>query len=195
MTGLVDALAAGVGDDLVAVEPGFGPTTLDVRAGAWVAALRALCGAGASFFDFLTAYDERDAGFAVVAHLSTPDAAEHVLLRARVPRCAPAIVSAVPVYRGAAWHERETHEMFGIDFPGHPGLTPLLLPEGFGAAPLRKDFVLAARAARPWPGLVEPVRPGGPARRPPPTPGVPQEWAQVQGPVPGADPGAQEHSR
>ena len=46
--------------------------------------------------------------------------------------------------------------MFGIDFPGHPNLVPLLLPPEFEGHPLRKDFVLAARVAKPWPGAIEP---------------------------------------
>ena len=46
--------------------------------------------------------------------------------------------------------------MFGIEFDGHPNLVPLLLPDGFEGHPLRKDFVLAARAAKAWPGAKEP---------------------------------------
>ncbi len=68
----------------------------------------------------------------------------------------PSLATATGVFRGAAWHERETHEMFGIDFPGHPHLVPLLLSDGFEGHPLRKDFVLAARVAKPWPGAKEP---------------------------------------
>jgi NADH-quinone oxidoreductase subunit C len=82
----------------------------------------------------------------------------------------------VPVFAGADWHERETHEMFGIEFSGHPGLAPLLLPPGFEGHPLRKDFVLAARVAKAWPGEKEP---GGdrPRRRARPL-GVPEDWEQ-----------------
>ncbi|MGJ3560607.1 NADH-quinone oxidoreductase subunit C [Streptomyces sp. INA 01156] len=72
--------------------------------------------------------------------------------------------------RGAAWHERETYEMFGVDFAGHPALDHLLLPDNFEGHPLRKDFVLAARVAKAWPGpgAGEPaagVEHGGPKRR------------------------------
>ena len=45
------------------------------------------------------------------------------------------------IYPGFEWHERETHEMFGIDFKGHPDLRLLLLPEELeGQYPLRKSF-------------------------------------------------------
>ena len=63
------------------------------------------------------------------------------------------------MYAGARWHERETHEMFGIDFTvdGTPlELDKLLLPEEFEGHPLRKEFVLASRVAKPWPGAKEP---------------------------------------
>jgi NADH-quinone oxidoreductase subunit C len=93
-----------------------------------------------------------------------------------VPRAEPRLDSLVPVFAGADWHERETHEMFGIEFAGHPGLAPLLLPPGFEGHPLRKDFVLATRVATAWPGEKEP---GGatPRRRQRP-PGVPEDWEQ-----------------
>lgn len=47
------------------------------------------------------------------------------------------------VWRGAEWPEREAHDMFGIEFAGHPDPSPLLLWEGFAGYPLCKDFPLA----------------------------------------------------
>src|SRR5436190_21042844 len=46
--------------------------------------------------------------------------------------------------------------MFGVTFEGHPDLKPLLLPPEFEGHPLRKEFVLAARVAKAWPGAKEP---------------------------------------
>lgn len=59
------------------------------------------------------------------------------------------------IFPGADWHERETHEMFGITFQGHPTLQPLYLPTEFEGHPLRKDFPLLARHVKPWPGVVD----------------------------------------
>ena len=67
---------------------------------------------------------------------------------------APRAESWVPLFRGADWHERETWEMYGIEFDGHPGLRHLYLPGEFEGFPLRKDFPLLAREVKPWPGLV-----------------------------------------
>ena len=74
----------------------------------------------------------------------------------------PSIASIADVFGGANWHERETHEMFGIDFVGHPDLRNIYLPVDFEGHPLRKDFPLLARMVKPWPGIVdvEPL-PGG----------------------------------
>jgi NADH-quinone oxidoreductase subunit C len=153
------------------------------------------------FFDWLSAVDETDAeppGFDIVAHLvkvpghaapppasSGSPAGSHglvrILVRTRLPE-GTALASVTDLWPGAAWHERETFEMFGVEFAGFEdgtglGLRPLLLPEGFEGTPLRKSFVLAARASKPWPGAKEPgesdAHPGSPSRRKLLPPGVP----------------------
>ena len=113
----------------------------------------------AAFFDWLSAVDELDgdpAGIRVVAHVYSPAHRHHLLLRTLLPGDDARLPTATTVYKGANWHERETHEMFGVAFDGHPNLIPLLLPPGFDGNPLRKDFVLASRVAKPWPGEVDP---------------------------------------
>ena len=163
----------------------------DVPLGEWSSSVLALREEGFAFFDFLTAVDETDAeadpGFDLVCHLidpSQPGALRSVLLRTRAAD-GTAVPSLTPLFTGAAWHERETHEMFGLDFDGFDdgsgrGLRPLLLPEGFEGTPLRKSFVLAARASKPWPGAKEPGEghgEGSPGRRRVQAPGVPgPEW-------------------
>jgi NADH-quinone oxidoreductase subunit C len=63
-----------------------------------------------------------------------------VVVRSRIPRENPEIPTISRVFPGANWHERETHDFFGIRFLGHPNLTPFLLPEDADYHPLRKDF-------------------------------------------------------
>jgi NADH-quinone oxidoreductase subunit C len=69
-----------------------------------------------------------------------PEASLRVVVRARVPRDNPELPTISPVFPGANWHERETHDFFGIRFAGHPNLTPFLLPEDADYHPLRKDY-------------------------------------------------------
>lgn len=78
-----------------------------------------------------------------------------VFLKVDVPDDEPVIPSIVGEFAGANWHERETWEMFGIRFAGHPQLTKLYLPGDFEGFPLRKDFPLLARIVKPWPGIVD----------------------------------------
>jgi NADH-quinone oxidoreductase subunit C len=160
----------------------FARPTVDVPVDAWVPAVaRARHELGYDFFDWLSAVDELDAGFTVAVHLWSIARREGLLLRTAVPRDAPALLSIVDTFPGAAWHERETHEMFGIDFRGHPGgLRPLLLPPEFEGYPLRKEFILASRVAKAWPGAKEPGESDTHAarRNPMRPPGVPApgEW-------------------
>ncbi|MHC5259615.1 NADH-quinone oxidoreductase subunit C [Streptomyces sp. UC4497] len=175
------------------VEEAYDLLTVDVPAAEWIAALTtARTTLECTYFDWLSAVDEPEAGFRVCAHVAAvaPRSVRRLLLRTTVPHAAPVLASAVDVYAGAAWHERETHEMFGVDFTDHPGLDPLLLPDGFEGHPLRKDFVLAARVAKAWPGAKEPGESehGGPKRRQMLPPGVPDpnEWGPLKGQLPPA---------
>ncbi len=177
------ALADRVGG---AVSETFDEFTVDVPADRWVEALLVTRDElGMAFFDWLSAVDEQAEGFSVVCHVADPDTHAHLLVRTRIPADAPSLPTLSGVYRGANWHERETFEMFGIDFAGHPNLVSLLLPEGFEGRPLRKDFVLASRAAKPWPGAKEPgesEHEGTPTRRKTLPPGIPDE--ETWGPRP-----------
>jgi NADH:ubiquinone oxidoreductase subunit C len=178
----------------------FGPEAIDVPADAWVATHEVLRDAvGLTFFDFLTASDELTDGFRVVTHLADfwgGAHVEHLLVRTLIPRDKPVLPTLSELYAGANWHERETYEMFGITFEDHPNLLPLLLPDGFEGNPLRKEFVLASRVAKPWPGAKEPGESdhapshGAPSRRRTLPPGVPdpETWGPRQPGSPDPDP-------
>ncbi|MEU1457903.1 NADH-quinone oxidoreductase subunit C, partial [Streptomyces avermitilis] len=192
-------------------EASYEVLTVDVPPASWISALETARDAlGCTYFDWLSAVDEPGRGFLVSAHVvalpSPPSkspsqslppppspsssSVRRLLVRTTVPHEAPVLPTAVAVYAGAGWHERETHEMFGVTFEGHPALDPLLLPEGFEGHPLRKDFVLAARVAKAWPGAKEPGESdhGGPKRRQMLPPGVPDpnDWGPLKGQLPPA---------
>ncbi|MEU7717453.1 NADH-quinone oxidoreductase subunit C [Streptomyces tibetensis] len=180
------------GQDATA-EESYEVLTVDVPPAAWITALEtARDRLGCTYFDWLSAVDEPGTGFRVTAHIAALTPVRRLLLRTTVPHEAPTLPSAVGVYAGAAWHERETYEMFGVTFEGHPALDHLLLPENFEGHPLRKDFVLAARVAKAWPGAKEPGESehGGPKRRQMLPPGVPDpnEWGPLKGQLPPAPP-------
>ncbi|MGQ4516308.1 NADH-quinone oxidoreductase subunit C [Streptomyces sp. DW26H14] len=206
MTEAYDTLPGSVADTFgegASAELSYGLLTVDVPAGRWLDALTAARSVlGCDYFDWLSAVDEGAEGFRVSARVfAVADRTVRALLvRTAVPHDAAELPSAVGVYAGAAWHERETHEMFGIAFGGHPNLTPLLLPENFEGHPLRKDFVLAARVVKAWPGAKDPGESASPRRRQMLPPGVPDpnEWGPHKGesprtparPAPGGPAGA-----
>lgn len=138
----------------------------DVPRQRWVQAA-AEAAAQAPFFDVLLGVDLAGDGFQVVLRLWSVAGRRAVLLSTRCPRDDARVPSLSGVLPGAAWHERETAEMLGIVFDGHPGLEPLLLPTGFLGHPLRKEHVLARRDPAAWPGAVEP---GSSTRNPRRTP-------------------------
>ncbi|NEC86053.1 NADH-quinone oxidoreductase subunit C [Streptomyces sp. SID12501] len=172
-------------------EESYDVLTVDVPPASWTAALEtARDRLSCAYFDWLSAVDEPGTGFRVAAHVVALSPVRRLLVRTTVPHESAVLPSLVNVYAGAAWHERETHEMFGVRFEGHPGLDHLLLPETFEGHPLRKDFVLAARVAKAWPGAKEPGESehGGPKRRQMLPPGVPDpnEWGPLKGQLPPA---------
>ena len=65
-----------------------------------------------------------------------------IRLEVSVPDSDPHIPSLVEVWAGNNWHERETFDMFGIIFDGHPALTRILMPDDWPGHPQRKDYPL-----------------------------------------------------
>jgi len=92
---------------------------------------------------FVSGVDRGDA-FEVVYGLASYRRRDTLLLKARLDRQAPKIASIHDLYEGAGWHERETFDLFGIEFEGHPDLRRLLMPDDWEGFPLRKDYQEAA---------------------------------------------------
>jgi NADH-quinone oxidoreductase subunit C len=183
--GIVDDLRRHLGDSLVDVvlRPND-DLWVRIATPAWRAAGEATLAIGFDYFCFLSALDwlpspygrgeddptepppERsteivqgltggDTRFQVFARVTDTRRHVGVTLKVDVPPDTMTIESWHVVYAGANWHERETYEMFGILFSGHPDLRHMYLPTEFEGHPLRKDFPLLARMVKPWPGIVD----------------------------------------
>ena len=76
----------------------------------------------------------------VVYHLFSLGKRHKMVVKTSVSPEAPYVPSVTSVWRGADWFEREGHDLFGVEFQGHPNLAPLLLYEGFEGYPGRKSF-------------------------------------------------------
>jgi len=97
---------------------------------------------GCAFFAFSTAIDHKADGLETVAYVENLDHNITVVLRSKLGAgniCCP---SLVPVYRGANWMERETYDMFGVQFEGHPDLRRILLSDDWDGHPLLKSYAV-----------------------------------------------------
>jgi NADH-quinone oxidoreductase subunit C len=77
----------------------------------------------------------------VVAHLYSHTRNDTLRLKARIPDRGP-IASLTPLWRSADWNERETFDMFGLIFEGHPDLRRILMSDDYTDFPLRKELPL-----------------------------------------------------
>jgi len=157
---IADRLRAQFGEDVLGTEEVHGHAVVTVAPGRYQEMARFLrddLDLAFDYFDFLSGVDYRpkEAGFEVVTHLYSTRHNHHVRLKVKCAADDPRCPSLHEIWPGANWHERETWELLGIEFDGHPHLVKLVLPEQFEGNPLRKDFALMTREAKPWPGEVE----------------------------------------
>jgi NADH-quinone oxidoreductase subunit C len=138
------AIAAALPGAFRASTVAFGELTLDVEPSRLIETVRYLRDDPAclfiSFID-LTAvdYPTRVPRFDVVTHLLSPRHNRRIRVKAATDEDVP-VDSLTPLFPAANWFERETYDLFGIVFTGHPDLRRILTDYGFEGHPLRKDF-------------------------------------------------------
>ena len=157
---IAERVRAQFGDDVSAAEEIFGHAVITVAPDRYheiALFLRDEPDLAFDYFDFLTGvdYTPKGRGFEVVTHVYSTTHNHHVRLKVECDAAEPHCPTVSDVWAGANWAERETWELLGIVFDGHPHLVKLVLPEQFEGHPLRKDFALMSREAKPWPGGVE----------------------------------------
>ena len=86
--------------------------------------------------------------FEVVYLLLNTESGERLIVKTHLNEPELTIPSAVPIWLGADWLEREAYDMYGIVFSGHPNFKRLLLPQEFESFPLRKDYPVKGRGER-----------------------------------------------
>jgi NADH-quinone oxidoreductase subunit C len=166
---------------------------IEVLANDWPAAVEAMKADGFDYFDWLGCVDEigrQDCLRIVLVARNLARGAEPRMLSCLLPRNDPRIETVAGLFAGAAWHEREVAELFGVEFVGGERRRLLLNPE-FEGTPLRKDEVLAARTGINWPGAKEPGESdASPSRRRMVPPGVPEPavWGDRDASQPAAGP-------
>jgi NADH-quinone oxidoreductase subunit C len=115
---------------------------IDVSRDDYPALVQAALDAGYETFIDLCAVDHlaREPRFDVVLSLLSTQYGERLRIKVGVPNEDPELASITSIYAGSNFYERETWDMFGIVFEGHPDLTRLLMPDEWEGHPLRKDF-------------------------------------------------------
>ena len=83
----------------------------------------------------------REQRFDVVYHFLSPRLNHRIRVKAQTDETTP-VPSLIEVFRGADWYERETYDLYGVLFSGHPDMRRILTDYGFEGHPLRKDFPL-----------------------------------------------------
>jgi NADH-quinone oxidoreductase subunit C len=99
----------------------------------------------------ITAVDwpSRERRFDVVYHFLSPRLNQRVRLKVTTDETTP-VPSLIDVFRGADWFERETYDLYGVLFTGHPDMRRILTDYGFEGHPLRKDFPLTGFVEVRW---------------------------------------------
>lgn len=139
----------------------------------WRAAVADARAEGFAFLADLTAVDEvgRSDHLRVILRLENPDHRTRLTMSVLVPRDDPTLADVADVFAGAAWLQRQVHDLYGVRFDG--GDDRPLIHHG-GGAPMRKDVLLAPRQETRWPGALEPGESDqSPSRRKLVPPGVP----------------------
>lgn len=139
-------LADRLGPALVSSNLALGELTIEVERGKIVPVLEFLrddpqCRFGCLIDICGADYPERERRFDVIYHLLSPWQNRRIRVRVKTDEATP-VPSAVSVFAGANWFEREAYDLYGILFSGHPDLRRLLTDYGFEGHPLRKDFPL-----------------------------------------------------
>ena len=116
--------------------------TLAVPAESIVAACKAVQAAGYNFFEDCTAVDwyPSEPRFQITYHIVSHRLKQRIRLIARLEGTVPSIPTITGVWPSANFYEREVFDLFGIDFPGHPNLKRIMMPEDWNGNPLRKDY-------------------------------------------------------
>ncbi len=145
---VLETLKEKFGDAIVETHSEFGDDTAVVRADKWKDVCRFLRDDASMAFDMLVDlcgvdYPDRTPRFEVVLHLYSVSKRHRVRLKSRIGDAEgddAQIDTVTDVWMGANWFERETYDLMGISFKGHPDLRRILMYPEFEGHPLRKDY-------------------------------------------------------
>lgn len=144
-TQIATLLGSTFGDKITAAHGDDKHPRIHLDAGNWRAVAEFMAGNEQLAFDFLLCASGVDYvgedKLCAVYDLRSMKHKHEFAVKVYTDRSSPAIPSVADLWPTADWHEREIFDLLGIDFPGHPDLRRILLPEDWVGHPLRKDYV------------------------------------------------------
>lgn len=144
LSGLAERIAAALPDAVNSTKVAYGELTVEAETADILAVLtylRDICGFKTLIDICGVDWPARSKRFDVVYHLLSLTTNRRIRVKVRTDEATP-VPSAIPVFVGAGWFERECWDLYGVKFAGHPDLRRLLTDYGFEGHPLRKDFPL-----------------------------------------------------
>ena len=144
---LIESLSIKFGDKIIGVNEPYGLLTFETTKDVIIEVLRFLKENEAGNFNFLTDitavhYPEKKHGIAVVYHLHNMVNRIRVRVKVFIDEQHPVIPTATVLWNGANWMERETYDLFGVKFEGHPDLRRILNMDDLGVHPMLKQYPL-----------------------------------------------------
>jgi NADH-quinone oxidoreductase subunit C len=144
LAGLAERLTAALPESVNSTKVAYGELTVEAETSDILAVLtylRDICGFKTLVDICGVDWPARSKRFDVVYHLLSLTTNRRIRVKVRTDEATP-VPSAIPVFVGAGWFERECWDMYGVKFEDHPDLRRLLTDYGFEGHPLRKDFPL-----------------------------------------------------
>lgn len=150
---LGEHLARSLPGSVAGFEVKYGELTVQAKTADIAAVLRFLRDGKHHFVSIIDVcgvdYPTREQRFEVVYHLLSPKRNLRIRVKVQTDEATP-VPSVTEVFPGANWFERETYDLYGVLFSGHPELRRLLTDYGFEGHPLRKDFPLTGFVEVRW---------------------------------------------
>lgn len=144
---IINLLSDRFGDQITNVNEPYGLLTFETTRESILEVLGFLKEDSSTGFAFLTDitavhYPERADGIAVVYHLHNMVSRVRVRVKVFLDQQQPSIATATSLWKGANWMERETYDLFGVQFEGHPDLRRILNMDDLGVFPMLKQYPL-----------------------------------------------------
>lgn len=144
---LIQALTEKFGEKIAGVSEPYGLLTFETSKDVIIDVLRFLKENSSAKFNFLTDitavhYPEKEKGIAVVYHLHSMVNRIRIRIKVFIDERSPEIPTATTLWNAANWMERETYDLFGVKFEGHPDLRRILNMDELGVFPMLKQYPL-----------------------------------------------------